>query len=218
MCFHTHAEENNTIVWTDVILFGSLHPDNKWKYFIQPQLRWIDRDHKLEQAIFRSGIGYACKDSLLFWIGEQLHASNQVNGNPPLGYIWERADYRVLNYDNFKLWGRTQFDERRMEGRSTWSIRLRERVSFLFPNTIHHKISPLIYNEVFFYLNKMNWSKNDENLQNRFFAGVNIPWKRSAFWEVGYFNQSFFRASENRINSSGNRVNNGIYLSLIIDL
>jgi hypothetical protein len=64
-------------------------------------------------------------------------------------------------------------------------------------------LNPLFYEEIFFQINKTDYSSRQLISQNRLFVGFNWRESKDHYWEIGYINQYLLSTpvfSENAMN------------------
>jgi len=51
------------------LLAVSISQNKKWKYYLEPQLRFVDDAYKFEEANLFAGVYYQWTPALSFWLG-----------------------------------------------------------------------------------------------------------------------------------------------------
>ncbi|GAG77321.1 unnamed protein product [marine sediment metagenome] len=122
---------------------------------------------------------------------------------------WQQLLWQILGTQNATIVLRTRLEQRFRSLENSTALRLRQNIKLTLPKAIANKLTPILFDEMFFNLNHPEWvNKNDIN-QNRLFMGIQIPIKKNNFLQVGYLNQYEFR-------SPNNRMSHVFMLSLII--
>jgi hypothetical protein len=132
------------------------------------------------------------------WAGFTWISPN--DGSPQIYRPWEQVIWELLDKNPVILFQtRTRIEQLKQEFQPEWLWRLRERARVAFPERLPDKLTPVIYDEVFFNINKPVWISTDVVDQNRFFVGVDTKKWKNTFVEVGYINQYIFSEPTNKM-------------------
>ncbi len=71
--FHVaSAVETHTKLWIAPVFTGSLSQDKKVKFYLEPDLRFIDNRYKFQQALLWMGLGYQLRPKLALFARDAL--------------------------------------------------------------------------------------------------------------------------------------------------
>jgi len=184
--------DQRAALWADIDVRGYFKNSEKWKYFFQHQTR-IDTDTQVfETAFIRGAIEYLIKPTMSVWLGYDFRGLMN-NTNNRLEYeqrVWEQFLIFVINTDNLILALRSRFEQRDDLNERGTALQWRQMISIKLRKKIRNRITPIIFDEMFFNLNHPVWVSNDTLSQNRVFIGIIIPNKRKTLTcSIGYINQ-----------------------------
>jgi hypothetical protein len=195
------AETQHKKLWLNIGLYGDLSEKYKLKYLMDGELRFTDQDGNFETVRGEIGAGYQALPNLIFWAAVQRISANQTPGGAGAeNRLWQQAIWDIIDNDDFNLFTRTRIEERFRADQPGWNYRFRERVNLLLIDKIAPDYSPLIYDEVFFLLNKPVWQNDKTFSENRLFVGLNINLSEQVVMQIGYLNQYIFHQTENEMN------------------
>ncbi len=142
--------------------------------------------------------GYRFTPLISAWSGFTWISPN--NGNPQIYRPWQQLIWELFDKNPIILFQtRTRLEELKQEGQPVWLLRVRERWRIAFPEKLPHKLTPVIYDEVFFNINQPSWVSTKIIDQNRFFVGIDTPPLKKTFIEIGYINQYIFTVPINHM-------------------
>jgi hypothetical protein len=194
------ALEENEKLWVGVNVRKPLSADQKWLYSLFTQSRLINKSHPWQSTLFEGGVGYSLFKDKSIWIGYRWSAHNPNNGFYQGNRLWQQLSWIISDKNLIKFFSRTRLEQTMYSDQSQLSFRLRELISVEFKNEVATKFSPLVYDEVFFQLNKTNYTSHQLVSENRLFLGVRLPTSADTFWEIGYINQYQFSTPLNNQN------------------
>ena len=189
----------NEKLWLDLNSNGNLFNNKKILYWVDEQLRLINHANYYEHNNLQGGLGYQFLDNLSLWGGYQWNSKNQFTGSAAENRTWQQAIWDVVNNQQVYFSTRTRLEQRERTDQTQWANRLRERLTLKFPHKIAQKFTPVIFDELFFNLNKPHWTSDHTFSQNRAFVGIDIPAGKKNFFEIGYLNQYLIQNKENEI-------------------
>lgn len=202
------AQEQYNGAWFDISTDGNLIKKYRIDYIAQAQLRTLDKNNSYEMSYLQGGLGYRPHPGLSSWIGYQWNSFNPIFNLGRENRIFEQVLWEIWNDSFFALRTRTRLEQRNRMHNPEWSNRLREKISFYFPQ-IKNRYTPLIYDELFFNLTKPDWVSSSTLEQNRAFIGMDISLSKKVFLELGYLQQSFYGLQQ--------RTNHILYISININ-
>lgn len=166
-----------------------LSNDKKWISFIFTQLRTINESHPLQAGLVEGGLGYRMWQNDSIWMGYRWTGLNPNNGFFQENQLFQQIiSLRKMN-DARRFIIRSRLEEIERGGQRQIALRFRERVGLEINYPFFTYALPFIYDEVFFQLNKTNYTSNKLITQNRLFLGFNTYIAKNSWWEIGYMNQ-----------------------------
>ncbi|MBI5448271.1 MAG: DUF2490 domain-containing protein [Gammaproteobacteria bacterium] len=187
--------EHHLESWNSAQILGSLSKDKKFKYYIQPQIAFIDRENKFRGAFLFLGLGYRLTPDLIVWLMDgESNIKKAKGGVRQINTIREEIDWHTwqTNPLNFKTtaWANVfRLEERKESSSSQWLFRAREKVVFRTPFKSWKNHSFVAFDETFFDFNHPAWTNSDSFFQqNQLFLGVGTSFSKVAF-DLGYLNQ-----------------------------
>jgi hypothetical protein len=179
--------------WTKIDVTGPLNP-------VLPDLRFegFFETRNFETRLDGS-FGYRFTPLISLWSGFTWIAPNE-NQLPQTYRPWQQIVWDLFEKNSKVLFTtRTRVEELKHEGQPEWYLRMRERWRLAFPRLLPHKITPVIYDELFFSLNKPVWVNTQTIEQNRAFIGIDTPRWKNTYVEIGYINQYIFSQPTQRM-------------------
>lgn len=193
--------KNQTGVWTGLDFDGDF-ANGEIKYLFYNELRFLDHGNYFQNANNQAGLGYQIFSTLSLWAGYQYFTSNQITNVSPEKIVWQQGIMNIYQTKTLNISLRTRMEERERVSEKGKNFRLREKVTLSFPKYFDQKITPIIFDEVFYNLNEPSWIADDKTLsQNRAFIGVDIPILKGAKLQIGYLNQLLFRTTQDIMNN-----------------
>ncbi|MBA2655022.1 MAG: DUF2490 domain-containing protein [Gammaproteobacteria bacterium] len=187
------STEHQARIWSGIDVLGEFKSSN---YLYNFNLQSRHSNDPREYFDFRNelGFGYKLTPTLSAWLGYTGFLPNPPRNRQ--NRIWEQLLWGPINICQFSLISRTRFEQRKDDHQPEWSNRFRERLILSFPQK---KITPLIYDEIFFNLNTTVWTSNKFFDQNRIFVGFLIPVDKHSNFQIGYLNVYSLRPMRDRI-------------------
>lgn len=179
-------------LWTAVSTVKPLSADKKWLYTLYGSLRFYDHNHPLQTILLQGGIGYAVTDLHSFWVGYRWLGNDPYNGFYMTNVLWQQIVWGWKDASLHNAHMRTRLEEFRVSRDNQTGYHLRQRLYIEVPKLYFGKLNPLFYDEVFFQLNKTNYTAHQLVSQNRLFLGFNYIQTPESYWEIGYLNQYLF--------------------------
>lgn len=167
----------------------TLSNDKKWISFLFSQLRMINKSHPLQTGLIEGGLGYRFFQNDSAWVGYRWSAFNPNNGFFQENQFFQQIISQRRMSDAKRFIIRSRLEEVARGNQSQIAIRFRERVGLEINRSFFIHALPFIYDEVFFQLNKTNYTSNKLITQNRLFLGINAYITKHSWWEIGYINQ-----------------------------
>ncbi len=204
--------DHNYFVWTN-IKWRDFTEDHPIDYTLQLHTRYLLEAPGFHQAVVRGGVAYSPIENLSLWVGSDF-VPTQLIRNGEMRYenrVWQQVQLAINLKKNMSIVFRSRLEQRFLHGRADVALRLRERLYFYLSHLFHFtpdKMTPVVYDEIFFNLNRSSWVPRKVIDQNRLFIGYAIKLKKYFVLQVGYMNQ--FQAGR-----SLNFVNHILYASFI---
>lgn len=185
----------HTKLWGAAVIIGPVKENTKIKYYLEPQIRFIDNQYKFEEAFMFAGLGYQPKPDLMVFLGNAWVTSKSSTGNlRQENRIWQQAIWNPITNSSFNLISRTRLEERKNIADPQWLLRFRERLMVRVPFKKWERHAFVLFNEVFFNLNHPKWDGNTRFFtQNRVFLGIGTTVSQQVSFDIGYLNQYQFR-------------------------
>ena len=132
-----------------------------------------------KQSVFRTGPLYKLSET---------HEIGLLYGFIVAGNTKEhRYTQQLQSRWTSELTSRLRLEQRELEGRDQWH--LRTRLLMRWQKALSEKVSLLVWDEVFLYLNKARWTHDETYDRNRFFLGVRNKLYSKLEGEFGYLHQ-----------------------------
>lgn len=205
---------------TIIAKLGSVSPAlEKWRLWIDGQLRQRDNASTLDQAPVRAAIGYALSDHATVWLG-YMYMATLPKGRPTQN---EHRVWQQLMLTGSTPFGdvvsRTRLEQRYIQGVEPVEWRIREMIRWSRPIFEGSPISAVVWDEVFVRLNSTTPTTRVGFDQNRVFAGFGYAFSKEARVEIGYLNQFLqSRVVTRRSQSFGERMNHILSINLFLNL
>ncbi|MFZ2315770.1 MAG: DUF2490 domain-containing protein [Gammaproteobacteria bacterium] len=203
-----YALEQHEKLWLATNYQTSFGQDKQWLGLVFTQLRLINESHPVQTGLIEGGIGYRLALGKSIWAGYRWSGHNPYNNFYQENRLFQqlllpmrsRIDRSIL---------RSRLEEIGRGNQSQISLRLRERLALEFETGLINNSHPFVYDEIFFQLNKTNYTTNRLISENRLFLGINLFINKLDWWEIGYINQYTMSASA----SAQNKMNHIISLT-----
>lgn len=183
--------------WSGIDLRGPFAPDSKFFYDLFPEARSSITTGEYNQTHLNAAIAYNVTPNFNVWLGSTMVLPGTANREERL---WQQIVWNILNNETIIFAFRSRLQENRRENFSQWLTLFRQRATLSLPKLFFHKVTPIIYDEIFIHLNHPIWDNSKTLSQNRYFAGLRFPLAKSASLDLGYLNQYLFRNTTNQMN------------------
>lgn len=203
----TQAMETHTKFWSAASITGSFNDQSQWRYYLEPQIRFIDNRYKFNNIFLLGGLGYQITPNVLVLAGPGWVLTKNLQGKIiHEDRIWEQLSWSILK----NLSSRTRLEERRDLEAPGLAIRLRERLWLRIPFEKWQGHNLSLFDEALFNLNHPSWVSSSFFEQNRAFIGIGTQISKSTMMDIGYLNQRIFAAT--------NQNNHVLLLSFTLNL
>jgi hypothetical protein len=206
--------------FTIISKLGSVDPAmDRWRLWIDGQLRQRDNARTLDQAPVRAAVGYALSDHATVWLG-YMYMATLPKGRPTQNEhrIWQQ----LMLTDSSSLGdivSRTRLEQRYIQGIDPVEWRARQMLRWSRPIFEGSPISAVLWDEVFVRLNSTGPATRFGFEQNRVFAGFGYALSKQARIEIGYLNQFLqSRVVTRRSQGFGERMNHILSINLFLNL
>lgn len=187
--FETHSK-----LWTSAVINGSFGEHNRFKYYLEPNLRFIDNRYKFSQALFWAGLGYHIAPEISIYVGDAFDTTRTSSGDDrQFNILWQQVN--ALFYDGMLIDvdGRTRLEETKRYSQAQWAVTLRQDIDFVIPIKQWEGHAIVLSDEVFFGLKQPDWQRGRHFVrQNRAYAGINTVLTPTSSIDIGYLNQYLF--------------------------
>lgn len=180
--------------WTTDIIIGSLPNSDKFKYYIESQLRLIDDPYVFNQAFLLTGLGYQFTPTLAAFMGPGfVLTKNTTEGVTYNEFrLWQQLNWAAANNASIRLDSRTRTEEKLRSNESQIALQLRQRLWMRIPLTPSKQYYFSSFDEVFFNINHPSWVSPRFFEQNRTFIGMAKQLSKSTLVDFGYLYQLQF--------------------------
>jgi hypothetical protein len=209
---NVYALDQNKKLWTSFATQKPFTADKKWNYLFYSSLRFIDEDHPVQTFLLEGGVGYKYVPGQSVWLGYRWQGNNFNHGFYQENRLWQQMVWETKDLSLNRVLLRSRLEEFIRSNQSQTGFRLRERFFVEMPNLYNGCINPVFYDEVFFQLNKTDYTSHQFVSQNRLFVGFNYMLTAENFWEIGYLNEYLFATPQR----SDNQMNHVISLTYIV--
>lgn len=186
---------------TAITNLGLLDPSlGRYRWWMEGQGRFREAAGEADQALVRTGMGYAVMGQATVWLGYAYVAWYRAAG----GVLDEHRPWQQFLWSESMPWGdltsRSRLEQRFIEGLGNVSWRIREFVRFSRPIAQGSALGFVVWDEVFVHLNSVSPALQSGFDQNRAFAGLSYQLNKQVRAEIGYMNQFIRTEPENRVN------------------
>lgn len=194
----TIAADSYVKQWNTAVIIGPI-PHSNFKYYIEPQLRFIADPYIFNQAFLLGGLGYQFNEDLMAFAGAGwIFTKTPQDTNANEMRIWQQSNWRITNTDSFNLNSRTRLEERKNTDYSQYAYRLRQRIWLHVPFKRYPQYSFSCFDEVFFDFNHPAWVSPYFFAQNRAFIGIGDQLTNHVMLDAGYMNQ-YLHSTQNQL-------------------
>lgn len=187
--------------WLQSVAEGSLgviDPSlQKSRIWLETQSRFDGDWSHWYQGMVRTAVGYSLTDRATIWAGYTFlptqnlthNAAGEATGNGVYRGqqdIWPAFRY-VLPTDFGTLSFRSMWESNFVSNEVR--ERPRQMIKFMHPFDFEKRLSFIVWDEVFYRVNKTNWGGKAGFDQNRAFAGLGWTFNPNVRTELGYMNQ-----------------------------
>lgn len=184
--FPAIAADEDTRLWTSIVMDGELTEKTRWTAEIQPRFKNSAKD--FDQLIVRPSVSYALSKQSSIALGYAYVETDTAQGTSKEDRLWQQYSYQS-KWNEFSFSSRTRLEQRVLDISDGTSHRLRQMLRASHPIAPESQWHTLAWNEVFINLNDTTWAGGSGLNQNRLFAGVQWRYSEKSRLEVGYLNQ-----------------------------
>ena len=195
----SHAVDDEFQAWSALSANGPINTGSLLFWF-DGHARLGDDAGRLSTSIVRPGLGWRYSPDLTLWLGSARVTAHQANPNVEEDRAWQQAIYRLGDFANGQLSGRTRLEQRFRDEDSDTGVRVRQFLRWAKPIP-NSSLSYVVANELFVNLNDADWGQSSGFNQNRLFLGVNHKINERYKVEAGYVNNYINQIGrENQLN------------------
>ncbi len=160
-------------------------------YFFQPNLRFLQQNMRLQEALPEVGVGYFfTNNASIFLAASWANKDDDVNVNKQERRAWQQLNYSYKQ-KSLEWLGRSRIEERRLIGDNNLSLRLRQRLRLLVPISNHLSIDA--HEEIMINLVRPAWISTKTLDQNRSYIGLQGRINSKIKLNFGYMNQYLYK-------------------------
>lgn len=201
--------KEQTKSWNIAIITGPLSADKRIKYYLQPQLNFIDDKYKFHNVLGYVGLGYQFDAYKIAWLMNGYTWGKTSKGHiHRIDIIREQLNWDMSEVGLQQVSGMTRLEERKDLNEPTWNLRLRQQIMLRVPFESWPGHAFVLYDEIFFNLNHPAWIQTSSFVdQNRIFIGINKTFSSEVGLDIGYLNQYLFKKQDEMSNVLQIRLN-----------
>lgn len=183
--------------WTPLTLEGNY---GSLLYFVEPQLRLIERTNLFNQFLNNAAIGHEILPGWQAWFGQTITTISQdaLSSSKEEYRSWEQLVWKGT-FHGINILSRTRLEERKSLTFPQWAFRIRELVRLQRPVASNFNIE--LINELFYNLNQVPWIETKTWDQDRAMIGVSQVFSKSRTLLVGYMRQIVFLEKHPRVDT-----------------
>ncbi len=184
------ALEQHEKLWLGIDTQQNFSENSSWLYAISSELRFINNDHPWQTVFFEGGLGYKFLFDKSIWLGYRWSGHDPYHQFYQENRLFQQLIWPINpNDDHVNFVSRSRLEEIVRGNQSQTAFRFRKRISAEMNYCFMRKINPYFYDEIFFRLNKTQYTSNSLLSENRLFLGIRIYLSHKKFLEIGYINQ-----------------------------
>lgn len=186
--------------WVVATVIGSMPVNPVFKYYLEPQLRFIDDHYFFNQTLQLGGLGYQFNKNITLFAGPGWVITKTPSGQSTHETrYWQQLNWLILNKSSLNINSRTRLEERERTDTAQMAVRFRQRIWMRIPFEKWERHSFSIFDELFFNLNHPYWVSPYLLEQNRAFVGITTQLSKSMLVDIGYLNQYLRPSNTNSI-------------------
>lgn len=198
---NSNATESYGKLWGSATITGPFFPDSNFRYYLQPDVRFINDPYVFNQLLLQPGLGYQFNPRLVFYGGIGWIVDKNPQGiTSHEDRLWEQLNWLMANTNTFDINIRTRFEENKNLDQSQIAYRFRERIWLRIPFKSSPTHSFSCFDEIFLNLNHPQWVSPYFFAQNRAFVGIGTQFSKTTILDVGYLNQ-YIHNRQNQLNN-----------------
>lgn len=175
--------------WPMINVQNYLSNDHRWAYLLNSQARFLNETHPLKTVLIQDSIGYSINQNLRIWMGYYYSGHNFQAKYFTENRLFQELYWKIVSNQKTKVAYRTRLEENQFNIYRQNQVLLRQLLAKEFLTNYKGMLNPLIYDEMFFRVNKPSYASHDLISQNRLFLGFNLNTTDHSFWRIGYLNQ-----------------------------
>lgn len=187
--------EQHGKLWLGLDKSGLLLSNSDWLYVFSAQMRGITSSEVLQTFFFDGRLGYPFFTELSVWFGYRWSGNYPGNGFYSEHRPYQQIQFPLVQQDSIQFTARSRLEERIRNDQNQLAIRFRQRIALEIKHCCVGSIHPYFYDEVFFRLNKTDFTPNNVLSEHRFFAGIRIYELQQSYVQLGYINQYTYKTS-----------------------
>lgn len=192
-----HARQGRGRLWLGISTQKNFYQNEKWLWAFNSQIRFTKQKHPLNSVFTEPLIGYQFLENS-FWFGyrftQHIYNRPSFKDNRFVQQLVYPINENMINWNH-----RFRLEEGYRSNRKQMYLRLRQRLSMELTLSCDSNNKPYIYNELFFMLNKTNYTSHRFISENRLFLGFNVYSRKDTWWEIGYMLQYLAKRPRNNM-------------------
>lgn len=190
----SYAVETHSKVWLVPVFTGSISDDKKIKFYLQPEVRFLDDKYKFNETLLWMALGYEPIPTLAYFIGTTPTTIRNSQGvYAHTNILWQQLNWVAYDSTDARINSRTRLEETKNTHEGPWAIHFRERLLLKIPIKDWEKHAIVISDEVFFAFKRPKWTGGNSFFsQNRAYVGIDKLISKETTVSIGYMNQYQF--------------------------
>lgn len=203
------ALEQHEKLWLGLNKSQNFSENSPCLYLISSELRFIDKNHAWQTGFLEGGLGRNFLFDKSIWLGYRWSGHEFYNQFYQENRLFQQLVWPINPNDRMGFVSRSRLEEIVRGNQSQVALRFRERMALALNYHGFKKINPYFYDEIFFRINRTDYSSNNVLSENRLFIGFNYYLSKAHFLEIGYINQYQYKTPQ----SLQNQMNHILSLS-----
>lgn len=181
---------NDGRAWLNMQVIGDTDVD-KLKWYLEIQPRWRNNVSELDQRLIRPALIYELTKDTSLWFGYVNVKGFGDTSSLQENRLWQQLLTEFRPIEDIRIKSQTRFEQRRFEGFSDTTYKLRQKLALYLPISSGSQYSLLTYGELHHNFNNTDAGATKGLDQYRLFAGIEWKPNKKFSIETGYLNQHF---------------------------
>ena len=176
--------------WLNMQVIGDTGVD-KLKWYLELQPRWRNDVSEFDQRLIRPALIYELTKDTSLWFGYVDVKGFGDTSSLRENRLWQQLLTEFRPTEEIRIKSQTRFEQRRFEGFSDTTYKLRQKLALYIPISSGSQYSLLTYGELHHNFNNTDVGATKGLDQYRLFAGIEWKPNKKFSIETGYLNQHF---------------------------